>query len=169
VAAAKFIEIGKFVGLFGVQGWVKLESYTEPRLQIFAYQPWLVELRGGERELAGVQGRAVGKGIVAKLPGIDDRDVAATLIGATIKVNREVLPKPRRGEYYWTDLEGLDVVNIEGVALGKVSHLFATGANDVLVARDGTRERLIPFVPKQYVREVDLDCGKIVVEWDENF
>lgn len=169
MAAARFIEIGKVVGLFGVQGWVKLESYTEPRLQMFAYQPWLIEMRGTEREIAGVQGRAVGKGIVGKLPGIDDRDAAATLIGATIKVKREVLPKAKRGEYYWTDLEGLDVVNIEGVALGKVSHLFATGANDVLVARDGTRERLIPFVPKQYVREVDLVGGKIVVDWDEEF
>lgn len=106
--------------------------------------------------------------MVAKLPGCNDRDAAAKLVGATIQVPRSALPKPKRGEYYWTDLEGLAVVTVEGVDLGKVSHLFATGANDVLVVR-GERERLIPFVTGQFVKDVDLKAGRITVDWDADF
>ena len=163
--ADRLLLIGKIVGLHGVSGWVKLESYTEPRTRIFSYKPWLV----GEIEVAGAQGREQGKGLVGKLQGCDDRDAAARLIGTNIQIRRSALPKPKRGEFYWADLEGLDVVTTEGVVLGKVSHLFATGANDVLVVRDGERERLIPYVTKQFVHKVDLDAGRITVDWDPEF
>ncbi|HZW51267.1 MAG TPA: ribosome maturation factor RimM, partial [Rudaea sp.] len=132
--------VGRIVGIHGVDGWVKLESWTEPRLRIFSYRPWRLTLAGSEFEAASAQGHEQGKGMVAKLPGCDDRVAAAKLVGATIQVPRSALPKPKRGEYYWTDLEGLIVVTVDGVDLGKVSHLFATGANDVLVVR-GERER----------------------------
>ena len=163
--ADRLLLIGKIVGLHGVDGWVKLESYTEPRLALFAYKPWLI----GDKEIAGANGREQGKGIIAKLPGCDDRDAAARLIGATIQVRRSALAKPKRGEIYWADLEGLDVVTAQGVALGKVSHLFSTGANDVLVVHDGERERLIPYVTQQFVCEVDLKVGRITVDWDPEF
>jgi len=161
--------LGKIVGLSGVQGAVKLESYTEPRLRLFAYQPWHLKLAGVEREVSGARGREQGKGIVATLPDVGDRDAAAALVGAEIWIARSALPKPKRGEYYWADLEGLSVVTAQGVSLGRVSHLFSTGANDVLVVRDGTKERLIPFVPKQFVHEIDIDGGSIVVDWDPEF
>ena len=163
--ADRLLLIGKIVGVHGVGGWVKLESYTEPRVALFAYQPWLI----GDKEITGVQGREQGKGLVGKLPGCDDRDAAARLIGATIHVRRSALPVPKRGEIYWADLEGLDVVTTQGIALGKVSHLFSTGANDVLVVHDGERERLVPYVMKQFVREVDLQAGRITVDWDPEF
>ena len=169
VRADRPLLLGKIVGLSGVQGAVKLESYTEPRMRLFAYQPWRLKVAGSEREVSGVRGREQGKGIVASLPDVTDRDAAALLVGAEIWVARSVLPKPKRGEYYWTDLEGMNVVTLQGVDLGRVSHLFSTGANDVLVARDGERERLIPFVLKQFVHEVDLDAGRIVVDWDPEF
>jgi len=165
VSADRLLLVGKIVGLHGVDGWVKLESYTEPRLSIFRYQPWLV----GDKEISGAQGREQGKGLIGKLPGCDDRDAAARLIGVTIQVRRSALSKPKRGEIYWADLEGLHVVTTEGVALGKVSHLFSTGANDVLVVIDGERERLIPYVMTQFVREVDLQAGRITVDWDPEF
>jgi 16S rRNA processing protein RimM len=165
VSADRLLLVGKIVGVHGVGGWVKLESYTEPRVALFSYRPWLI----GDKEITGVQGREQGKGLIGKLPGCDDRDAAARLIGATIQVRRSALPAPKRGEIYWADMEGLDVVTIDGVALGKVSHLFATGANDVLVVRDGERERLIPYVMKQFVREVDLPAGRITVDWDPEF
>jgi 16S rRNA processing protein RimM len=164
--------LGKIVGVFGVEGWVKLESYAEPRTRIFKYRPWFVTgLQGGvEKEFESVEGRAQGKGIIARLPGIEDRDAAMSLLGAEIRILRSALPKAKRGEYYWTDLEGVAVRNTEGIEFGQISHLFATGANDVLVARtaDG-RERLIPFVTGQVVKEIDLDTGNIVVEWDAEF
>jgi 16S rRNA processing protein RimM len=161
--------LGKIVGLFGVEGWVKLESYSEPRTQIFKYSPWFVGNADAGVEYEKVKGKVQGKGIVARLPGVDSRDAAAALIGAEIRVLRSALPKPKRGEYYWVDLEGLDVFNLEGVAFGKVSHLFSTGANDVLVVRDGDRERMVPFVIDDFVKEVDIDGGKIVVDWDAEF
>jgi 16S rRNA processing protein RimM len=162
------LTVGRIVGIHGVDGWVKLESWTEPRLRIFSYRPWRLTLAGSEFEAASAQGHEQGKGMVAKLPGCDDRDAAARLIGATIQVPRSALPKPKRGEYYWTDLEGLAVVTVDGVDLGKVSHLFATGANDVLVVH-GERERLIPFATGQFVKEVDLKAGRITVDWDPEF
>ncbi len=164
--------LGKIVGLFGVEGWVKLESYAEPRIRIFKYRPWFVGRADGtgEIEFDDVEGRAQGKGIVARLPGIDDRDAAAALVGAEIRIWRSALPKPKRGEFYWADLEGLAVTNMQGIAFGRVSHLFATGANDVLVVSDeARRERMIPFVTGEFVKEVDIDGGRILVDWDAEF
>ena len=168
-ADEKWLLVGKIVGLSGVRGELKLESYTEPRTQIFSYQPWLLKSATGESEISGCRGRAQGKGIVATLPEVDDRDSAARLIGSEIWVRRSALPRSKRGEFYWADLEGLEVVTVEGELLGKVSHLIATGANDVLVAKDGKRERLIPFVLEDYIKEVDFDTGRITVDWDPEF
>ena len=164
-SADRLIVVGKIVGLYGVQGWVKLESYTQPRTQIFSYRPWRV----GETEIDQAQGREQGKGLVGRLSGYDDRDTAATLIGASIRIPRSALPKPTPGEFYWADLEGLDVVNRQGVALGAVTHLFSTGANDVMVVKDGPRERMIPFVQGQFVDTVDMERSTITVDWDPDF
>jgi len=167
--ADKRVQLGKIVGLFGVDGWVKLESYTEPRVRIFKYLPWFLKTQAGEIQVTQVQGRAHGKGLVALLPQVEDRDAAQAWIGAEISVQRSALPRAKRGEYYWTDLEGLDVFTVDGIALGKVSHLFSTGANDVIVVREGGRERLIPFVLNQFVWEVNLDSARITVDWDPDF
>jgi 16S rRNA processing protein RimM len=169
-AAGRRVLVGRIVGLYGVQGWLKIESWTEPRTQIFKYQPWLLEKAPGEVvEIPGVTGRPQGKGLICHLPGVDERDAAAALVGQDIHVARELLPPPAKDEYYWVDLEGLEVFTTEGVSLGRVSHLFATGANDVVVVRDGTRERLVPFVQGTYVRSVDLSGGRMVVDWDPEF
>jgi 16S rRNA processing protein RimM len=169
-AAGRRVLIGRIVGLYGVQGWLKIESWAEPRMRIFDYQPWLLSAAPGvETQVSGAKGREQGKGMVAQLPGVDDREQAAAWIGSDIYVSRDQLPPPAEGEYYWVDLEGLEVVTTEAVSLGRVSHLFATGANDVVVVRDGTRERLIPFVQGSYVRSVDLSAGRMVVDWDPEF
>jgi len=165
----KKLVLGKIVGLYGVEGWVKLESYSDPRTRIFKYSPWFVGNAEEAVEYEDVKGRAQGKGIVAHLPGVESRDAAAALVGAEIRILRSALPKPKRGEYYWADLEGLDVSNLEGVEFGKVSHLFSTGANDVLVVVGDGRERLVPFVIGEFVKEVDLGSGRILVDWDKDF
>jgi 16S rRNA processing protein RimM len=165
----KFVLLGKIVGVHGVRGELKLESYTEPRTQIFCYQPWLMRSAAGENAVGDCRGRAQGKGLVAELPGITDRDAAAALVGTEIWVTRSALPAPKPGEYYWSDLEGLEVVTVEGVALGRVSHLVATGANDVLIVKGAERERLIPFLVGQYVTKVDLDADRLTVDWDPEF
>jgi len=160
--------LGRIVGVHGVRGEVKVESYTEPRLRIFDYSPWLLETAPGViDEIETVQGRAQGKGVVATL-GLDDRDAAAKLVGARIFVSRAVLPE-LQGEFYQEDLAGLEVVNRAGVSFGKVSQLFDTGANLVMVAKtNGGRECLIPYVPDVYVIEVDLEAGRITVDWEED-
>jgi 16S rRNA processing protein RimM len=168
-AGGKWVLVGKIVGISGVRGEVKLESYTEPRMQIFSYQPWQLKSGAGEREISGCRGREQGKGVVATLPGIEDRDAAVPLVGTEIWVRRSALPRSKKGEYYWADLEGLEVDTVEGAKLGRVSHLVATGANDVLVVVDGKRERLIPFVTGDYVKEVDFESGRITVDWDPEF
>ena len=95
-------------------------------------------------------------------------DSSEAMSGTEVLVPRAALPPPAPGEYYWVDLEGLRVVNAEGVDFGTVSHLFSTGANDVLVAR-GDRERLIPFLEPDYIRSVDFDAGLVTVDWDADF
>lgn len=168
-AGEKLVLLGRVVGVHGVCGELKLESYTEPRTQIFRYQPWRIRSAAGEKTIEGCRGRAQGKGIVAEVPGIADRDAAAALVGTEIWVARSVLPATKPGEYYWSDLEGLEVVTKDKVSLGRVSHLIATGANDVMIVRDGERERLIPFLPGRFVDDVDLESGRMTVDWDPEF
>ncbi len=168
--SSRRILLGRVLGAFGIRGEAKLESWTEPRAAIFRYQPWtLRDPQGRERELSGVRGRESGKYLIAQLPDVADRDAVEALRGTEIYVPRSALPPPREGEYYWVDLEGLEVVTTEGARLGTVSHLFATGANDVLVARDDERERMIPFVIPQYVVSVDFQARRVVVDWDPDF
>ncbi|MGB5832227.1 MAG: ribosome maturation factor RimM, partial [Thiohalocapsa sp.] len=115
-----------------------------------------------------LEGRTHGKGLVVRLEGCEDRDQAAVLTGQTIAVYRGQLPPPRPDEFYWADLEGLSVTTLEGETLGCVSHLFATGANDVLVV-EGDRERLLPFLWDDVVKDVDFCGGMIRVDWDPDF
>ena len=167
--ASKRILVGEIMGAFGVRGEVKIRSHTEPETVIFRYQPWLLrDARGNERVLEGVRGRSGAKGVVAQLPGVEDRDAAEALRGTEIYVPREALPPPKPGEYYWVDLEGLEVVTVDGVALGRVSHLVSTGVNDVLVV-EGERERMIPFKEPDYVTSVDFESARITVDWDPEF
>lgn len=164
------ILLGRVHGAFGVRGEVKLESFTDPLTAIFRYQPWVLrDVQGRERALADARGRETAKGLVATFPDIDDRDAAEALRGSEVWVDRAQLPPPKPGEYYWVDLEGLRVVNVDGVDFGTVSHLFSTGANDVLVARDGERERMIPFLEPDYVVAVDFGTGTVTVDWDPEF
>ena len=165
----KMILLGRVVGAFGVRGQLKLESWTEPREAIFRYQPWILRgADGNEREFTGARGKNSGKHLVASFPEVEDRDLAESLRGTEIWVPRSALPPPGPEEFYWVDLEGLRVVNVDGVDFGTVSHLFSTGSNDVLVAR-GDKERLVPFVQPDFVRSVDFEAGLVTVDWDPDF
>ncbi len=165
----QLIPVGRISGVFGVQGWVRIFSYTQPRENIIRYRPWFIgKGEGGWAETVLEDGRRHGKGVVALLAGCTDRDAAHALIGNEIAVKREQLPDTKAGEYYWNDLIGLQVINARDENLGKVDHLLETGANDVLVLK-GDQERLVPFVMEQVVLQVDLDSGVIRVDWDKDF
>lgn len=114
------------------------------------------------------EGRQQGKNIIARLEGITDRDTATQMMQADIAVERQQLPATAKDEFYWADLEGLQVVTETGVELGTVSHLLETGANDVLVV-EGERQRLIPYVRGDVVQHIDLAEGKMIVAWDPEF
>lgn len=163
------ILIGRIHGAFGVRGEVKLESLTEPQGNLVRYQPWILrDAAGREREVSGAKARVGGKGLIGTLPGIEDRDAAEALRGAELFVPRSALPPPKDGEFYWIDLEGLRVENLDGVDFGKAAFVFSNGANDVLVVR-GDRERMIPWLRPDFVRQLDFDAGRILVDWDADF
>lgn len=160
--------VGRVSGLFGVRGWLKVFSFTEPRENILAYSPWVLN-RGNETiECVVAEGKIHGKGLIARIDGVDDRDAAALYVGADIRVDRDQFAGAVEGEYYWADLEGMQVETAAGQELGTVTSLFATGANDVLVV-GGKRRRLIPFVVDEIVKSVDWDTRTIVVDWDPDF
>lgn len=165
---ARLLPIGRITGVYGVKGWLRVRSATEPRERILRYAPWQVRLHGDwvARTLEG--GRVQGESILVKLVGVDDRETAQGWVGADIAICRAQLPELDEDEFYWCDLVGLEVRDARGRTLGTVAQLMETGANDVLVVR-GAREHLIPFVMKQVVREVDVHRGRIIVDWDPNF
>lgn len=164
----RYVTVGRIVGVFGVRGWVKVLSYTSPSDNLLNYHPWFIIESGifQERELQAGQSHA--KGLVVLFPGCVDPASARLLVGHEVAVRREVFPAPEEGEYYWADLIDLRVITLQGIELGKVARLMETGANDVLVVH-GERERLIPYLPGTVVHEVDLVCGRMMVDWDPEF
>lgn len=169
-APQKPIVLGRISGLHGVHGWLKVHSYTEPREALLEYKEWLVGGSDGWRLHAIADARNHGKTLVARFEGTNDRDAAARFVGADVAVERDQLPETAEGEYYWADLEGLEVRHRDGRMLGRVSRLLETGAHDVMAVRreeDGhEHELLIPFVPGEFVLGVDLAAGVIDVDWE---
>jgi 16S rRNA processing protein RimM len=164
----KWVTLGRVSGVFGVKGWLKVRSYTEPHDNIAGFDVWTLRMNGADRTFEVEDGHSHAGSVVAKLRGLDDRDLAREWIGAEIVVEREQLPSLAADEWYWTDLEGLEVRTTAGEVLGKVDHLLATGANDVLVV-DGAAERLIPFIVGSVVQQVDLRNRVIVVDWSPDY
>jgi len=158
--------LGRICGAHGIKGWLKIHSDTDPKDAIFSYQPWLIG--AGETVKRVLAGRNQGKHLVAELDGVADRDEAESLAGQDITVFRDQLPELPADQYYWSDLVGLKVTNQDGQELGLIKSLFATGANDVMVV-GGERERLIPFVLHGYVKQVDLQAGRVTVDWEADF
>lgn len=171
------LTLGRVAGVYGVKGWVKIRSETRPIENLLDYSPfWLAKGTGFEAKW--VESKSHGDGLIARITGpdgkvIEDRDVAAGLIGSEIQVERGQLPPPEDGQYYWFDLVGLEVQNVEGVKLGKVETLVSNGAQDVLVVQDGEterpKERLIPFVLGPIIQSVSLEQGLIVADWQQDW
>ncbi|MFZ5755338.1 MAG: ribosome maturation factor RimM [Pseudomonadota bacterium] len=166
----EILKAGRFLGAFGIKGWVKVYSDTAPRENILDYRPWYL-LRGGRWQAVEVAEGAVNdKGVIVRLKGMDDRNAAETLSGIEIGIAAESLPALPQDEFYWRDLIGLRVVNAEGVLLGVVDSLLETGANDVMVvvACEGSIDdgkRLVPWVRGEVVQRVDAGARTITVDW----
>ena len=163
--AAEPVVLGRISGLFGVRGWVRVFSYTEPREAFLQYKGLLLGRNGDWQSIKVAEGQRHGKSVILRLEGVDDRDQAAALIGTEIGVDREELPKPEDGHYYWSDLLGLTVVHRDGTELGTINEMLETGAHDVMVVK-GDTERLIPFVMNEIVIGVDLSNKQVNVDWE---
>ena len=160
------VVVGRISGVYGVKGWVRVHSYTSPREALLDYPDWLIRGPAGWSDAGRREARTHGKGLVAQLKIAADRDEATHWVDADIGVRRDALEPTRRGEYYWADLEGLEVKSVSGHTLGSVAYLIETGANDVMVVKRDGGETLIPFVADDVVKEVDIDAGTVVVDWE---
>lgn len=171
--AEDLIVLGKIVSVHGIRGEIKVYSFTDPLDNLLDYRCWILQRDGERKEVELVSGRLQGKVLVAKLRGLDDREVARTYAGFEICVPRALLPSLDDGEYYWYQLQGLRVINQDGQLFGRVDHLLETGANDVLVVKPcpgslDDRERLLPYT-EQCVQRIDLAGGDMKVIWDAEF
>jgi 16S rRNA processing protein RimM len=159
------IQLG-FVGApFGVRGWIKLRSHTDPPERLLEHRS-LVLGQGSVRQSYRIEasGRS-GGALTVKLAGVDNRDQAQALRGAQVCVPRSELPERDDRDYYRADLIGCEVVNLDGISLGSVQHFIESPAQVLMVVR-GTREFWIPAVP-QHLRRVDLQARRVVVDWNE--
>ena len=160
------IIIGRIGALHGIRGWLKINSYTRPRPNIFMYLPWLVNMDKKWRRLLVDDCRQQGERLLAKIAHIDAPEAARPYVNRDLAVLRQQLPPPAEGAYYWHDLIGLSVINQDGRRLGEVKTITETGANDVLVIESGAGQRiLIPLLKGIYVQDIDLAAGRIRVEW----
>lgn len=173
-----FIILGEISGVHGVKGWVKVFSHTSPRVKITEYSHWFLQgfLQEKDKTWKSIKlldGRKQGKNIVVKLEGINDRNQAEALKGVTVAIDSEQLEALSENEYYWKDLIGLSVETTTGEVLGEVDWLFDTGSNDVIIVKghvDGENvEHLIPYLIGDYVKSIDLEASRMIVDWDPEF
>jgi 16S rRNA processing protein RimM len=165
--------IGQISGVYGVKGWVRIHSHTEPVENLLGYSNWTMLRQGGWEAICIDAGKRHGKGLVAHIEGVDDRSQAEALKGCDIAVPLTELPGLAEDEYYWHQLEGLSV-ECAGELLGRVDQMMATGAIDVMVVKpcEGSRdqrERLIPWIRGSVVKNIDLLAANIQVDWDPEF
>jgi len=168
------IRLGRVASPFGVKGWVKLVSFTQPRESIFSYTRFFANRDGAAVELEMDAGKPQGKGLIAHFVGFDTPEAVRELTGLELSVTSDALPDLDSEDYYWHQLIGLQVLNQSGVVLGRVENLFETGANDVIVVAPDAdsvddKERLIPWLPDRVVIEVDMATGRIVVDWEPDY
>lgn len=159
----RIVTLGRIGGTFGVHGWLKVQSFTDPPDNLLDYEALLLKQRGGWVEADIEEARSNHRGVLMKLHGVDSPEDAQSYNGAELGVKRGDMPRLAPGEFYWSDLEGLDAVTPEGVVLGKVDHFQMLPANPIVVIR-GEREHLVPFVKERIVK-VDLEAGRVVLDW----
>lgn len=190
-ASTSNLSVGKITGCYGIKGWVKIHAYTEQRENFVQLGQWYVKPHHSDAKKLETSSKLQsipfdefklhGKGLVAHITGVDDRTAAEAFKGYELVTAGDALPELEAGDYYWHQLQGLQVWCTEGeqrVLIGIVDHLLETGANDVLVIRaceygegtddsasGGRKERLVPYLPGSTVKDVNLALGTIEIDW----
>lgn len=166
--------VGHVTGAYGIQGWVRIKPYSADADAMLHAKTWWLD-KPDLHDLDMMQAKHHGEDVVARLMGVADRNAAEALKGATVQIRRSHFPALANDEYYWIDLIGLVVCNLQGEHLGTIADLMDNGAHPILrvVApkaeeTDKPKEWLIPFV-EQFVKAVDQEAKKITVDWGLDF
>lgn len=171
----EYILLGKISGVHGIKGWVKVFSYTSPRVKIIEYSQWYFKDKKNQSWVSQklIEGKEQGKNVIARLDKINYRDEAEALIGTEIGIHKDQLEVLAENEFFWRDLIGLSVETVEGKKLGEIDWLFDTGSNDVIVIKDiegvDLKEHLLPYVFGDVIKSVNLKKSLMVVDWDPEF
>ena len=166
--ADRMVVLGRLGGPWGVKGWLKVESYTDPPAALLDYRLWHVAAAGGRWEtvrLVGGRPQGAGRTLVVELEGIATPEAARAWGQREVATPRSQLPPTRAGEYYWDDLPGCSVTTLTGRNLGVISHFHAFPANPVMVVREGGAEHWVPLTPR-HLKQVDVQARRVVVDWD---
>jgi 16S rRNA processing protein RimM len=170
VSSSEIVVLGRLADPYGILGWIRMFPFGDDP-QVWAAVPkWWVAREGEPWQECGLKGLKIqGKGWVVALDCIPDRSTAESMKGVLVGLPRDALPATKTDEFYWSELIGLQVINVQGEVLGKVDGLLETGANSVLrVIDDDKTERLLPFVAS-VVLVVEKKAGLIKVEWGSDW
>ncbi|NKB32178.1 MAG: ribosome maturation factor RimM [Pseudomonadales bacterium] len=170
----KQVVLGQIGKVHGINGWLKLNSFTTPPENILSYSQLSAEFEEDWQVLEIDQHRQQANGLIVHFAGYDDPETAKKLTGRKLVVATKDLPSLETGSFYWHELEGLEVINEEGLIFGKIDRLLETGANDVLVVQPTStsfdeRERLIPYIKESVIKEIDTKAGKVLVSWEADY
>ncbi|MCW8347809.1 MULTISPECIES: ribosome maturation factor RimM [Vibrio] len=169
------IVVGKLGSTYGIRGWLKVFSYTDDPENLFDYSPWYINQKGKWVEVKVESWKRHNKGMVCKLEGLEVREEAHLLTNFEIAIDPAVLPELSEDEFYWRELFGMKVFTTKGYDLGEVTDMLETGSNDVLVVKAnlkdafGQKERLVPYLEEQVIKNVDREARRIEVDWDPGF
>lgn len=165
---ANWVVIGRFGRPHGIKGFVTVHSFTEPRDNILRYTDWHAFINNQWQPVKALRVEIHNKAIVAQIDGYPERELASRLTNIEIAVNKEQLAQLEPGEYYWHQLIGMQVVNEKGDVFGQVTEVMPTGANDVLIV-EGEKRYLIPYLPDQFILNINDSERIITVDWDLDF
>ena len=168
------VTLGRIGRVHGIKGWVRLQTFTQQPESLGEHREFQVQTREGQQTLTLDEWVGQGKGLLGHFQGFDSPETARNLTGLELQVPADALPALPDGEFYWHQLEGLLVMNLQDEILGRVAEVMETGANDVLVvhACPGSldqKERLIPWRPETVVTAVDLEQGIVTVDWQADY
>jgi 16S rRNA processing protein RimM len=170
----ELVSLGRIGSPYGVKGWFKLVSHTQPRENILAYRLFTGVVNGVSRTLEMDEAKVHGKGLVAHLVGFDTPEDVRLMTGMELMIPLSDLPELSSEDYYWHQLQGLKVVNVAGQLLGRIDSLMETGANDVMIVKPcegglDRHQRLIPWLPDQVVLKVSIENNTVLVDWEADY
>jgi len=173
-AADKKVVVARIGKAHGLKGWLRLNSFTSPAQNLLDYQEFIIKQDGQEKPLKLEEYRQQADKLLGKFEGFDVPETARQLTGLDLYITSAALPDLDEGEYYWHELQGLEVFNLQQQRYGKVVRLVETGANDVMVVKPDAesideRERLIPYLRESVIKAVDLEAGTVTVDWEADY